>query len=139
MRQIALVLVLAVVMMTCTSCYLAYSTVEESRIDVSSMKSEIYTEDDLYDAVECAKNYFKHHFRGCTLLNIGYAGDEIISGYAEFAERNGADEVIVLVCEFDVGPEGSDGSLNPNSTYTGWKWILVRTHGGAWRHVDHGY
>ncbi|MGN0339060.1 MAG: hypothetical protein ACI4D0_01045 [Lachnospira sp.] len=34
---------------------------------------------------------------------------------------------------------GGDGSSNPNSTYSDWKWILVRTNGGHWQHVDHGY
>ena len=50
-----------------------------------------------------------------------------------------ADEVIVLVSSFDVGKSGGDGSLNPDSTYTKWKWILVRNKSGSWRHVDHGY
>lgn len=36
-------------------------------------------------------------------------------------------------------PAGGDVSLNPNSTYTRWEWILVRSNGGSWRHVDHGY
>ncbi len=40
---------------------------------------------------------------------------------------------------FDVDSSGGNGSLNPNSTYSDWKWILVRTDGGKWQHVDHGY
>ena len=43
------------------------------------------------------------------------------------------------VSSFDVDSSGGDGSLNPNSTYNDWKWILVRTNGGQWQHVDHGY
>ena len=43
------------------------------------------------------------------------------------------------VASFDVDSSGGDGSLNPNSTYSDWKWILVRTNGGHWQHVDHGY
>lgn len=43
------------------------------------------------------------------------------------------------VSSFDVDSSGGDGSLNPNSTYNDWKWILVRTNGGKWQHVDHGY
>lgn len=64
---------------------------------------------------------------------------EGLDGYQDFADRNGADDVIVLVSTFDVGASGGDGSLNPNDTYSNWKWILVRTTGGKWKHVDHGY
>lgn len=46
---------------------------------------------------------------------------------------------IALLSSFDVDSSGGDGSLNPNSTYNDWKWILVRTNGGQWQHVDHGY
>ena len=34
---------------------------------------------------------------------------------------------------------GGDGSLNPNSTYKDWIWLLVRNKQGEWKHVDHGY
>ena len=59
--------------------------------------------------------------------------------HQDWADRNNADEVIVLLSSFDVDSSGGDGSLNPNSTYNDWKWILVRTNGGQWQHVDHGY
>jgi hypothetical protein len=49
------------------------------------------------------------------------------------------DEVIVLVSSFDVDETGGDGSLNPDSTYTKWMWIMARQEGGKWQHVDHGY
>ena len=59
--------------------------------------------------------------------------------HAKFLLRNGADEVLVFTSTFDVDESGGDGSLNPNDTYKNWKWILVRTNGGEWEHVDHGY
>jgi len=34
---------------------------------------------------------------------------------------------------------GGDGSLNPNSTYDNWDWIMGEKHGGKWEHIDHGY
>lgn len=67
------------------------------------------------------------------------AGDDSSKDHQDWAERNNADEVIVLLFSFDVDSSGGDGSLNPNSTYDDWKWILVRTNGGQWKHVDHGY
>ena len=47
--------------------------------------------------------------------------------------------VIVLVSDFYVAPDGGNGSLNQDSTYTDWKWILVRNKGGEWKHLTHGY
>ena len=112
--------------------------------DVTSVKitectSEIYTDVEIENAIDVAVNYFKKVFEGCTLKEITYLGDEKNDGWKEFAERNNADDVIVLVSTFDVDASGGDGSLNPNSTYTNWKWILVRTDNGKWKHVDHGY
>lgn len=40
---------------------------------------------------------------------------------------------MVLYSDFDVDGSGGDGSLNPNSTYTDWSWVLVRENGGAWK------
>ena len=83
--------------------------------------------------------YFEKEFDGCTLLEIGYVGDQDGKAFIERANQYGVDEVIILVSSFAVGPEGGDGSLNPNDTYRNWKWILGRTNGGQWRHLDHGY
>ena len=105
-------------------------------------ESSLYTQEDISAAISTAVAYFNKEFKGCTLTEIGYAGDEMTKmhiGYAGWQERYDADEMIVLLSSFDVDSSGGDGSLNPNSTYTGWNWILVRNSGGPWRHVDHGY
>lgn len=101
--------------------------------------SEVYTDKDIEDSIKIIKNYFADEFSDCTLTKITYAGDEESQEHIEWAERNNADEVIVLISSFDVGSSGGDGSLNPNSTYDNWMWILVRSNGGKWKHVDHGY
>ena len=110
-----------------------------SDVKILECQSEIYTDEDIKEAIEVTKKYFKKEFSGCTLTEIGYAGDEKSLDYSEWAERNSADEVIVLISSFDVDSSGGDGSLNPNSTYDNWMWILVRSSGGKWQHVDHGY
>ncbi len=103
------------------------------------VESEIYTSDDISSAIETIKKEFDKDWKGCTLKEIYYAGDETSKDYQDWADRNDADEVIVLLSSFDVDSSGGDGSLNPNSTYDKWMWILVRTNGGKWQHVDHGY
>lgn len=101
--------------------------------------SEIYTDDEIESALQTVKDYFSREFDGCALTKLYYPGDTFSGEFTEWAERYDADEGIVLYSNFDVDPSGGDGSLNPNSTYEDWQWILVRDNGGAWRHVTHGY
>ena len=108
-------------------------------VKITDYSSEIYTDAEIKSAINVAINYFEKNFEGCTLTEITYLGDDKLDDWQEFAERNNADDVIVLVSTFEVGASGGDGSLNPNSTYTNWKWILVRIDGGKWMHIDHGY
>ena len=108
-------------------------------VKITEYTSEKYSNDEIKDAIDVAIDYFTKEFEGCTLTEITYLGDDENDDWQEFADRNNATDVIVLVSSFDVDASGGDGSLNPNSTYTNWKWILVRTDGGKWKHVDHGY
>lgn len=110
-----------------------------SDVKVLEYKSDIYSEEEIEEAIEVVKKYFRSEFSGCTLTEITYAGDDKISSYEDRATRNDGDEVIVLISSFDVDASGGDGSLNPNSTYSNWSWILVRKNGENWQHVDHGY
>ena len=108
-------------------------------VKITDYSSEIYSDAEIENAIDVAINYFKKNFEGCTLTEITYLGDDKLDNWQEFAERNNADDVMVLVSSFNVGASGGDGSLNPNDTYTNWKWVLVRTNDGKWEHVDHGY
>ena len=109
-------------------------------VRVSDWKpSEIYTDREIEDAIQTVKEYFKREFDGCTLTKIGYVGDTFADEFAARAQQYNADEAIILYSSFDVGSSGGDGSLNPNSTYDDWQWILIRNANGAWRHADHGY
>jgi ABC-type glycerol-3-phosphate transport system substrate-binding protein len=108
-------------------------------VKITDYSSEIYSDAEIENAIDVAINYFEKNFEGCTLTEITYLGDDELGNWQEFAERNNADDVMVLVSSFNVGASGGDGSLNPNSTYTNWKWVLVRTNDGKWEHVDHGY
>ena len=110
-----------------------------SDVKVLEYESDIYSEEEIEEAIEVVKKYFRSEFSGCTLTEITYAGDDKISSYEDWATRNDGDEVIVLISSFDVDASGGDGSLNPNSTYSNWSWILARRNGEKWQHVDHGY
>ena len=110
-----------------------------SHVNIINVPSDIYSEDDIKMAIATITKEFRKDWSGCTLTEIAYGGDERNKDYMDWATRNSADEVIVLISSFDVGFSGGDGSLNTNSTYDDWLWILVRNSGGQWKHVDHGY
>lgn len=97
--------------------------------------SALYSNGEIKSAVRCAELYFRQHFSGCELLTISYAGDE--RSIAE-SEYRGTD-TIVLLSSFYVQPNGGDGSLNQDYTYTGWNWIITKNSAGIWVHTDHGY
>ena len=108
-------------------------------VKIVDVESALYTSDDINSAIETIEKEFDNDWKGCTLNEIYYAGDETSKDYHDWADRHDADDVIVLLSSFDVDGSGGDGSLNPNSTYDNWMWILVRTNDGNWKHVDHGY
>ncbi len=135
MRKTTILLLLLTALLTLCAC-----GGDVSKVNISiPEESDLYTTKEIEDAIDTAMDYFKKEFDGCTLTEIAYAGDDRSNDYAEWAQHIGGDEVIVLVSSFDVDASGGDGSLNPNSTYTKWMWILAREEGGKWQHVDHGY
>ena len=121
------------------ACGLCACGGDVSKAKTESVDSEMYSEEDIFSAIETIKKEFKSSWKGCTLTEIHYAGDDTSKDHQDWADRNNADEVIVLLSSFDVDSSGGDGSLNPDSTYDDWMWILVRTNGGKWKYVDHGY
>ena len=135
MRKITILLSLFTLLLTLCACGGDISSVN---ITIPS-NSAVYSTDEIKDAIDVAMDYFKKEFDGCTLTEITYAGDETSADFNEWAQRIDGDDVIVLISSFEVGDSGGDGSLNPNSTYTKWMWILARKEGGKWQHVDHGY
>ena len=134
MKKVIAFVVVLVCMLSLTACG---GNVENAKI--TDYSSEVYSDAEIESAIDVAIKYFKKNFDGCTLTEITYSGDDELDDAQEWADRNNADDVIVLVSTFEVDASGGDGSLEPNSTYTDYEWILVRTNGGKWKHVDHGY
>lgn len=101
--------------------------------------SDLYSDGDIEAAFQTVKDYFAEEFDGCTLTKLYYPGDTFVDDFDDIAKQYGAEEAIVICSSFDVDSSGGDGSLNPNSTYEGWKWFLIRNEGENWKHADHGY
>ncbi|MPM38351.1 IS1595 family transposase ISCaje6 [bioreactor metagenome] len=109
-------------------------------------KSQKFSEEEIKDAIECTKEKFEI-FDGCTLTDIRYdeeKSNKLTQSYLEYGggyeAGNTADNVVVLMSNFEVDSSGGDGSLEPNSTYTDWQWDLVKNiKTGKWEVVDWGY
>ncbi|MBQ8751531.1 MAG: hypothetical protein IJZ13_00315 [Clostridia bacterium] len=125
---------LAVTMLCLTACRGNVALARVAEVD-----STIYSQAEISAAVRVAMSYFKTHFDGCTLTAIGYAGDDTAAECASWARQYDADEAIILLSDFEVDANGGGGSLQPDSTYTNWQWVLVRDGNGSWRHATHGY
>lgn len=135
MKRVLACVLLCLTLFTLTAC----GGGDVGEVGIREVSSALYTSAEIEAGINVTLDYFKKEFDGCKLRELEYIGDEENEDYLDFATRNGADEVLVFTSTFDVDSSGGDGSLNPNSTYKDWKWILVRTEGGQWEHVDHGY
>jgi hypothetical protein len=113
---------------------------------VSIGKSDKFSVKEINDAVNCVNERFKN-FEGCNLTKLWYDDEKsnsFIKGYMKGGRGsvNGvkAENVIVLLSNFDVGSSDGDGTLNLNSTYSDWMWILIRdSKTGNWKVDDMGY
>ena len=112
--------------------------------DVSEVGRQI-KEGGAYNRMEIARamneveGYFEAEFDGCKLLSLCYDEEKTGAEAAEWAAQYGTEEAIVLLSDFEVGSSGGDGSLNPDSTYRNWKWILTRDGKGEWELRTWGY
>ncbi|MEG1256221.1 DUF4829 domain-containing protein [Clostridium sp.] len=110
-------------------------------------ESSKFTEEEINKAVDCVKKSFESGYTGCTLIKTWYdeeKSNSAIEGYLQNGRGsiNGVnpENVIVLFSNFDVDSSGGDGSLNPNSTYTDYNWVLIRgSQRGKWRIDDRGF
>ena len=125
---------------------MVYKQVGKPNVVVNIEKSDKFSEKEINNAINCVKKKFKG-FGGCSLTKLWYdekKSNDFIQGYLSNGKGslNGikAENVIVLLSDFDVNSSGGDGSFNPNSTYSHWSWTLIRdSKTGTWKVDDWGY
>ena len=131
--------------MVCLFCLLALLLAgcgrggDASEVQMITGESAIFTRQEIEEAMETAMDYFRREFDGCTMTKIEYDESKSAGAALEWARQYGAEEGIVLYSSFHVDASGGDGSLNPNSTYTKWQWVLTRDAGGEWVLRTWGY
>lgn len=97
-----------------------------------------FREAEIRRAMDLVEKQFEKGFVSCRLLTLTYQEEDSQKTAASWAQQYGADEAIVLESSFYV--EGDrNPSLNPNSVYRGWQWILTRSAGGTWTLQTWGY
>lgn len=136
------------IMLTLSACLIGIiiyylNTYKVGNIDNVSegfVKSEIYSEEEIKDAMNIVKKKFEKDFKGCILTDLWYGENISRRSESEWAKQYNADEAIILLSNFNVGSSGMDGSLNPNTTYNEWQWILVRNNSNdKWSLKTWGY
>ena len=132
MKRILSLLLIFVLLLSLTSC----GTL--NFVDIEEFSSEIYTARDIADAMEVVLEEFQGK-KDRILLNLSYIGDAELADYGDWADRNGADDVIVFLTDYYVSFFSDTPTQNTASEYENWKFILVRTNGGEWEIVDQGY
>ena len=143
MKKVLFYLCLILMVFSLVACKHAGKTNKDV---VITGESALFSKEEVDAAINCVKIKFKD-FEGCNLKKLWYDEEEsnsLIAGYLSNGKGsvNGvkAENVIVLLSNFDVNSSGGDGSFNPNSTYSNWNWILIRdSKTGNWRADDWGY
>lgn len=97
--------------------------------------SDLYTDADIQAAKDAVTACFETEFQDCTLTQLRYPGDALSDLFTEWAQEYNADEAIVLYSTLETGAT----SVEPNTTYENWQWILVRNNGGTWEVKTYGY
>ena len=102
-----------------------------TNINVDIGESTKFSKEEIDNAVDCLKRSFD--FEACTLTKI-YYNEEIsntaVEDYLQFGNGSvnkvKAENVIVLLSDFDVDNSGDNPVLNPGESYTNYNWILIR-------------
>ena len=108
-------------------------------------ESTKFSKEEIDNAVDCLKRSFD--FEACTLTKI-YYNEEIsntaVEDYLQFGNGSvnkvKAENVIVLLSDFDVDNSGDNPVLNPGETYTNYNWILIKDDKNSdWKVDDCGF
>lgn len=143
MKNVILSICIVLMAFSLAACKQAGKTNNAQIIIEASNK---FSDEEINNAIDTVKHKFKD-FKGCNLTKLYFneeSSNRIIEGYLTNGRGsvNGvkAENVIVLLSDFDVDSSGADEGFNPNSTYSGWNWILIRnSNSDNWKVDDWGY
>lgn len=118
---------------------------KSTNIKLDIGESTKFSKEEIDNAVDCLKRSFD--FEACTLTKIYYnqeISNTAVEDYLQFGNGSvnkvKAENVIVLLSDFDVDNSGNNPVLNPGETYTNYNWILIRDDKNSdWKVDDCGF
>lgn len=144
MKKYKSIILIIIIIFTLSGCQ---NSTSQGDIKITLDKSAKFSAKEMNDAISAVRSKFSKDFHGCNLTAIWY--DESMSNkeIERYGDNGSGDvnkaketNVIVLLSDFTVNPSGADVSLNPNSKYSSWKWILTRDNkNDKWSVFDMGY
>ena len=135
-KAIIIIVSLILLLLSLTACNNSGSIKNCER---SISESALYTEKEINSLMDIVADYFKAEFKGCELKELVYDEEYSDKWSDGWAQQYDADRAIVFTSSFYVSPTGGDGSLNQDSTYKNWGWILTQTDNENWVLRTWGY
>ena len=102
-------------------------------VNIHLDESKYYSEAEIMQAVDLILDQFEKGFDGCTMMRLIYDEERSNAEATGWAEQYGAEEAIVFYSSFETEENAGKGSLESNSSYEGWKWVLTRNSGEKWK------
>ena len=135
--------IIASAIAVCAAVLAGFTTVPRGG-DVSRLRRNIdagslYSEQEINEIMDIVVQYFEKEFSGCSLTELSYEEELSQKSCREWAKQYQADQAILFTSSFEVYASGGDGSLEPNSTYEKWRWVLTRKDGEKWKLRTWGY
>ena len=109
--------------------------------------SNVYSKEEMDDAIKIIKKDFFNSFMGSELKNIRYVSDDKcgvdeLEWLNVLAEDNGSSEhfteCMLFLSDFH-SPKNGRGDLEADYEYTDWQWWLARFENGKWKLVTNGW
>ena len=129
----------AIAILLLFACLMSFPSCGSGSVKIVDHSSEIYSDEDIEAAMKVVMQAFDESSELWYLLELSYIGDEWLDSYQDWADRNDADEVIVILSDFYISYFSDNPTMNTGSKYEDYNWILVRNEGEEWRIVDRGY
>lgn len=142
MRKLLSIFVAVLLCGILTACFSDTGKGMTDNVEINISASEKFSTDEIEAAINCVTVKFSD-FNGCELTQLWYdenSSNLVIASYITHGRGsvNGveASDIMVLFSNFNVDSRGRNGSLEPNSTYTDWNWILIRENAESRWEID---
>lgn len=118
---------------------LSVGALKGSGSDLTEADRANYEEKEIDDAKKIVEDFFSENFKDCELLSLEYDEALTIEQGKEWRRNSGADEVMILVSNFQTGDMGSQSVLEPYHIYENYQWVMTRRENKNWRIYSRGY